>query len=230
MKAVIVDDEEMARESLLMLCSKIKELDILEAFNNGLEALEFLKNNKVEVIFLDIEMPDFSGIDLLKTLNQSPQIIFTTSKKDYAVDAFEFEATDFITKPVQLPRLIKAVERAEKQLASIETSSNDEYDEVFIRVDGKYIKLGVMDILYVETLGDYVTFNTIDNKKYIVHSTLKGMDNKLNSRHFAKVHRSYIVNVHYIVDIEETNLVLKDKIIPVSRANKATLLSKIKTV
>ena len=124
---VIVEDEDMALKHIQRMCEKVDDIEVVESFQSGLEAMNFLKNSsEIDLVLLDVEMPDFSGIDLLKTLKDHPQIIFTTSKAEYAVDAFELQATDFLTKPIQLPRFFQAIERAkqpsETKIASSEAS------------------------------------------------------------------------------------------------------------
>jgi DNA-binding LytR/AlgR family response regulator len=187
-------------------------------------ALNWLKNNDTDVVLLDIEMPDLSGMDLIKSVEKLPQIIFITGYTEYALEAFEYHVTDFVPKPVTLPRLIRAIERAEELNNNVKSQGQN---EIFVRVDGRFVRLELKDILYVESLGDYVTFVT-ENKKYIVHSTLKNIDDKLTNKNFLKVHRSYIINITKVVDIEENNLVIKDKVIPISRAHKPLLMKKIK--
>ena len=228
MNCIIVDDDIMARTSLEDLCSKIEELNVVKSFESGLEAMKFLKTNSLDLVFLDIDMPDFSGMDLVKSVDNLPQIVFTTGHTQYALEAFEYHVTDFIPKPVEFPRLLKAVERAQELQTNIDTGK-DLQNDIYVRVDGRYIRLDFEDILFIESLGDYVTFNTVSGK-HIVHSTLKNIDEKIQSEDFLKVHRSYIVNLTKIVDIEETNLVIKDKVIPVSRAHRPVLMQKIKTI
>ncbi len=228
MTSIIVDDDEMARASLQSMCAKIDDLQVIKTCENGLEAMKFLKSNTVDLVFLDIDMPDFSGMDLVKSVDDLPQIIFTTGHTQYALEAFEYHVTDFIPKPIEFPRLLKAVERAQELQTNIDTGK-DLQNDIYVRVNGRYIRLDFEDILFIESLGDYVTFNT-ESGKYIVHSTLKNIDEKIKSEDFLKVHRSYIVNLTKIVDIEETNLVIKDKVIPVSRAHRPVLMQKIKTI
>ena len=175
------------------------------SFDNGLDALKMIKSVDVDVLLLDIQMPDFSGLDLIKSLEKKPQIILTTGHAEYAVEAFEHRVTDFLTKPVELPRLLKALDHARQNLAS--ANGSEEMSELFIKVDGRYVRLDLEDVLYVESLGDYVTFRT-SKEKYIVHSTLKNIDDKIKNSKFLKVHRSYIVNLSKVVDIEETNMVI----------------------
>lgn len=226
MKCLIVDDDEMSRVSLKMLCEKIDDLEVSEICSSGLEAMKVLKKIEVDVVFLDIRMPDFSGLDLVKSMDNLPQIIFTTGHAEYAVEAFEHHVTDFLVKPIELPRLIKAVDTARERSS---LASHEKTTELFIKVDGRYVRLNLDEVLYIESLGDYVTFVT-KGHKYVVLSTLKNIDDKINNDQFLKVHRSFIVNLSKVVDIEETNMVIHDKVIPISRANRPILMNRIKTI
>lgn len=225
MRCLIVDDEEMARKSLEMMCQKIDGLSIAGMCENGLEALNFLNREEVDLVFLDIEMPELSGIELVRITPDIPQVIFTTSLKDYALEAFEYKVTDYLHKPIVLSRLLKAVEKAREVHGKKATA---DAQEIYVKVDGRLVRLKLDDILFIESIGDYVVFNTENNEKFIVHSTLKNIDAKISSSKFLKVHRSFIINLSKIVDIEETNLVIKDKVIPISRAHKPVLMNHIK--
>ncbi len=227
MNAIIVDDDKLSRTSLKTLCGKIEGLSIMDEIDNGLSAMKYLTSHEVDLVFLDVEMPDFSGIDLIKTVKDLPQVILVTGKAEYALEAFELEVTDYLTKPVTLARLQKAVDRVQNINKDFVLN---ERDFIFVKVDGRLVKLNFDQILFIETLGDYVQFYTDDGKKHIVHSTLKGIDEKLNHPFFVKVHRSYIVNISKIVDIEESNLVISNKVIPISRAQKPLLMKKINTI
>ncbi|MFT4736660.1 MAG: DNA-binding LytR/AlgR family response regulator [Cyclobacteriaceae bacterium] len=226
MNCIIVDDDEMARVSLNMLCERIQDLDVLEIFESGIDAMNWLNTNKVDLILLDIEMPDLTGMDLIKSIDNLPQIIFITGHTEYAFEAFEYKVTDFVAKPVNYGRLLKAIERA-RELNELEGSG--EQNEIFVRVDGRYVRLGLDEILYIESLGDYVKFVTAE-KAHVVHSTLKNINDKIQNNKFLKTHRSYIVNISKIVDIEENNLVIKDKVIPISRSHRPALMNRIKTL
>lgn len=223
MNCIIVDDDEMSRVSLELLCKKIEDIEVQQVFSSGIDALNWLKDNETDLIFLDIEMPDLSGMDLVKSVESLPQIVFTTSHPQYAVEAFEYKVADFLPKPIQFPRLLKAIERVEEINGNVRRESQN---EIFIRVDGKFVRLDLNHILYIESLGDYVTFVT-DTRKFTVHSTLKNIDDKIRNDNFLKVHRSFIVNLTKVVDIEEANLVIKDKVIPISRAHRPLLLKRI---
>lgn len=230
MRCLIVDDEEMSRTNLQLLCEKIDDLEVVHVCHSALEVFQWLQKNLVDLLFLDIEMPGLSGIDLVKSVANLPLVIFTTSKTDYAAEAFELKdlVADYITKPVTLPRLLKAVERARKMnSASTQIAATLSY--IFIKTDKRLVRIDLEDLLYVETVGDYVLFKTKD-QQHIVHSSLKGIDKKLQHPNFLKVHRSYIVNLTKIVDIEENTLVIEKKVIPISRAHKEMLLQKINLI
>lgn len=229
MKVLIVDDDTTSCKSLEYLCSKIEEIEIVGVFNDAISSINFMKANKVDLILLDVEMPDFSGLDLVKTIPNLPYIIFTTGQKEYAADAFEYDVVDFITKPITLPRLQKSVDKVYKLLQN-EKLTFTESDFIFIKSEGRFIKLKIDEILFIETLGDYVVFNLENQKTHIVYSSLKAMDQKLSNPVFVKVHRSFIVNISKIVDIEENNLVIANKVIPISRAHKQDLMVKINTI
>lgn len=228
MRCLIVDDDEMARATLEHLCGKMDELEIVASCDNGIEAMKLLKRESIDLVFLDIEMPDLSGLDLVKTLNHLPQIIFVSGHTKYAIEAFEYHVTDFLVKPIDFPRLIKAVDHA-KSLMKKKHVDND-LRELFVKVDGRLVRLSYDDILYVESIGDYVIFHTVKKERFIVHSTLKNIDTKLQHPEFLKVHRAFVVNLTKIVDIEESNLVIGDKVIPISRAHRPILLNRIKTL
>ncbi len=225
MRCLIVDDEEMSRKIMESLCAQIEDLTVVGICTNAVEAINFLKREEVDLIFLDIEMPEMSGMDLVRTIPDLPQIIFTTSKKEYALEAFEYRVTDYVHKPVQLSRLLKAVERAREIQGKGKTR---ETDEIYVKVDGRLLRVDLKEVLFIESLGDYVVFNTEKKEKIIVHSTLKNIDEKISNPRFLKVHRSFIVNLSKIIDIQETNLVVKDKVIPISRAHKPALMNHIK--
>lgn len=227
MRCLLVDDDEMSRKILANLCSQIEQIEIAGICENALQAIPLLEKGDIDLIFLDVEMPDMTGLDLVKNIAHLPQVIFITSKQEYAVEAFEHRVTDYIQKPVQLPRLLKAIDRArEIKGKQVVADAND----LYVRVDGKLVRLDLRDVLYIESIGDYVIFHTEKKEKFIVHSTLKNIDDKISNPKFLKVHRSFIVNLAKIVDIQETNLVIKDKVIPISRAHRPVLMNHIKTL
>lgn len=226
MTCIIVDDDIMARTSLQMLCEQIEDLEVVKVFDNGVDVVEWLKDNHVDLILLDIEMPNLTGMDLVRTQENLPQIIFITGYREYAVEAFEHQVTDFVPKPVTAERLQKAISRA---MDIHETNRKPGVSEIYIRESGRFTRINLDHIFYLESLGDYVRIVT-DDRVHVLHSTLKSLDNKLKEADFMKVHRSYIVNVSKIMDIKDGNILMKGKSIPISRNNKQALMSRLKTV
>lgn len=228
MRCLIVDDEEMARKNVERLCSKIDGLEIVGICENGMQAISVLESEQIDLLLLDIEMPDLTGMEMVKSLSNLPQIIFTTSRVDFALEAFEYDVTDYITKPVTLPRLIKAINKV-KARTPVQQNAPDQSNEkeMFVRSEGKFIKIKYEEILYIETMDDYLVFNIEDGRKHIIHSSLKKIDEKLCHLHFLKVHRSYIINLKKIRSIEDTHILIKEKVIPVSRAHRPTLMKKV---
>ncbi len=224
MKCIIVDDELMARKSLDRLCSKVDFLEVVAMCENGKEALDAMDKHDPDLIFLDMEMPELTGIEFLETVAVLPQVIFFTSKKEFAATAFEYQVTDFLHKPTNFPRFLAAVNKAHKifkqENALVEVKSSKSF---FIREEGRLCRVDQDEMLYLENVGDYIRIVTTE-RSHIIHGTLKGIMPKINDARFIKVHRSYIVNLTKIKDIEDNSLVIGKKVIPISRANKPLLL------
>lgn len=226
MKSLIVDDDKLSRLSLEKLCQKIEGLTVAGTCADGLEALTFLSNNTIDLLFLDVEMAGLSGVELIQSSEQLPLIVFISSKKEYAAEAFEFKelVVDYIIKPATLPRLLKAMERVRQRMQEKESPAVKDY--IFIRSEGRFVRINLDDLLYVENVGDYVLFKT-NQDKHLVHGTLKTIAEKLQHPNFLKVHRSYIINLSKIVDIEDNSVLIDKKVIPVSRAHRNLLLERI---
>ena len=227
LKCIIIEDEVMARKSLEMLCNKSEILTLSGSFEDAESAYENFGADNIDLMFLDIEMPGMSGIELLEQLPYLPQIIFTTSNKEYAFEAFEYDVTDFLKKPIAQPRFLKAIEKAQERknnLNAIATVSSQH--EVYIKSSGRYIRLPYEDILYFENIGDYVKVIST-NGNHVIHGSLKSIAARLKHPRFLKIHRSYIVNLDKIVDIEDNTLVIEKKVIPISRSHKSILMQSI---
>lgn len=224
---IIIDDEEMSRKSLKRFCSKLDYLDVKGDFENPLDALGLLNNEKVDLIFLDIHMPDFSGFDFLKSQPVLPKVIITTTDKSLALDAFEFNVIDYLIKPVNLPRLIKAVHKLTAQQNSILPENN--MDHFYVNIDRRLVKIMLEKLLFVEAKGDYIVLKT-EEKKHIVHSTMKKIEEKLPVKNFVKTHRSYIINVDKIIDIEDNSVLIGQDVIPVSRSNRKNLTDRLNLI
>lgn len=230
MKCIIIDDEEMCRLNIRHLCSKVENLSLLAEFANPAEALPFIQKESIDLIFLDLHMPELSGADFLRSVSNLPQIVITTTDTGFALDAFEFNVTDYLIKPVSLARFLKAVEKVRErlklQLDKEQRHSDSNVKELFVTVDRKLIKINFEDILFIEASGDYIFIHTAE-KKYLTHSTLKKIEEKLPRSDFAKVHRSYIANLTKITDIQDSNLVMGAKLVPISRAQREKLISRL---
>lgn len=241
-RCIIVDDDEMSREHLSRLCKRIEEVTLLATFEEGLSAFKFLENNEVDLVFLDIEMPELTGIELIQELSHRPATIFITSNPSYAFKTFEFieSVIDYVVKPISLARLLKAIKRFNQQLPKQEEvkqakPSLDKIEKqpvaskerhIFVKTERKYVRIDLDELLYIETIGDYALFKT-QNQQYTVHATLKKIQEKLQDPTFFKVHRSYIVNLGKIKDIEDNNLLIGNKIIPISRTRRNELMERI---
>jgi two-component system response regulator LytT len=234
MTSIIIDDEKTAREILVQLCTKIEGLDVIDEFSNAMDAIKFLNKNEIDLIFLDIHMPDFTGFDFIQTLRKHPKIILTTSDKNFAIEAFEYDCiVDYLVKPLNLERFKKAINKAEMFNLDIEqpdvTSSqtNQAQDkELFVNIDRRLIKIDISSIKLIQAKGDYILIKT-DTKNFTVHSTLKKIVNKLPETQFLKVHRSYVINTSKIIDIEDNSVLIDKDVIPVSRSNRPELMRRL---
>lgn len=230
LKTIIVDDEVMARKSLEKFCSLHESIELSGICVNGKEALEEIAKSEVDLILLDVEMPELTGIELLEKLVVFPQVIFTTSNVEYAYDAFEYDVTDFLKKPISSSRFNRAIQKALDQANRIDqVSIHSAAREIYIKHDSKLVRVPYQSVLYFENVGDYISVRTLQGN-YIIYGTLKSLDSKLNYPGFLKVHRSYIVNLEKIKDIQDNNLVIGDKVIPISRAHKPILLNSINLI
>jgi DNA-binding LytR/AlgR family response regulator len=233
MNCIIIDDEKMARVIIKTLCNEIDSLTVLEEFPSAIQAIKYLNENQVDLIFLDIHMPDFSGLDFIRSLKNPPKIILTTSDPKFAIEAFEYDfIVDYLLKPVELPRFKKAIVKAEKKNISITTSAKqitstkDTENDFYVNIDRRLIKIDLPSIYLIEAKGDYIKIKT-ESKDYTVHSTLKKIEEKLPDSLFLKIHRSYIINIKKIIDIEDNSVLIKKDVIPVSRSKRPELMKRL---
>jgi len=228
LSAVIVEDLQVAADYLHRCCQKSGLLEVKGHFPNVEEALLYLNQQSVDLLFLDVEMPGASGFELLDRLAYSPKVILTTSKTEYAYNAFEYNVGDFLKKPFTYQRFIEAVQKVTAPTPENNVSSTAT-DHIFIKTDGKLIRLNNSDILFIESMGDYVKFVSAD-KKYITHNTIKNLEEKVNRQCFLKTHRSYIINVDKIDDIRENLLFIKGNEIPISKAHRSEVLRRLNII
>jgi two-component system, LytTR family, response regulator len=216
MKAIVVDDEPIALEIVRSHASKVPYLELMGEFTNAFEALEFLQHETVDLIFLDIKMPDISGIDFYNSLSRKPLLIFTTAYTDHAVTSFEMDAIDYLLKPFSLSRFIKACNKA-FELYNFRTVARNT-DHVFLKTGYEQVKVMYEDILYLEASGNYVTFVLRDGKKVLSRSTFAEAINLVPADNFVRVHRSFFVAVNKIDKVERHQVTIGKHIVPVSEA------------
>ena len=228
MNCVIVDDNRMARMAMKKLVEQVKDLRLVAECEDAMEAYNLVNRQPVDLLLLDIEMPGMTGIELTKNLGKrSPFIIFTTGKTDYAIDAFELNVIDYLVKPVEPGRFIKAVDRVKEAIESNKEQVEVKDKEfVFVRDNGILKRINADDILYLEAMGDYVKVFTTQ-KFHIVHATLKSIEEKLPSSKFMRVHRSYIVALNKIDFIEEGVININGTPVPVADAYRTSLNNRL---
>ena len=229
---IIVDDEPIAREILANYIAKIPSLEIIKSCSNALEVMEVLNNQKVDLLFLDINMPDISGLSLAKSIRNQTKIIFTTAYREYAIDGFDLNAIDYLLKPIAFERFLEAIHKfnQQKQLFPFEKSdtsvNNDSSDFIFVKSDRKMLKLNLKDILYLESLSDYIKIHTTE-KTIITRETFTNIENKLPASTFLRVHRSFIVSIAQIDAFTKEHIEINKKSIPISRGYKQEVLAKL---
>ena len=233
MNCIIVDDDIFVRKITEDFVRKTESLTLLYSLSNAVDAINILgMNESVDLIFLDIEMPEMTGIDFLNALNTLPQIIIISSKEKYAINAFEYDVTDYLLKPFTYSRFCKAVNKAlDRQEKS---RMHAKADEIFIKHNSSLVKLKYDEILWVEAMENYVVVNTYD-EKYMIHFTMHAIEEKLPQKQFLRVHRSFIVNVNSIHSIGDNTILIKtiDKAknaIPIGKIYKDKLLKVLNVI
>lgn len=235
MKCVIIDDEPLAVELLKDFVNKVDFLELVSTFNNAIDAISIINQTSIDLIFLDIEMPHFSGIDFLNAIEKKPLIIFTTAYSDYAVEGFNLGAVDYLLKPIPFHRFLKSVVRAQQLFNPLQIPANVNpisipeinQDFIFVRAEYENIKLNFSDILFIEGLKDYVKIYTTDNKYTLTLISLIKLENLLSSKGFSRIHRSYIINIKHVKSIQKNKALIGDKRIPISGSYKNAFFEKI---
>ncbi len=234
MKCIVVDDNKMARTAIKLMIDQVDFLELKHECSSPIEAFNLLKTEDIDLVFLDVEMPGMSGVELVKNLEKRPIIILITAKKDYAIEAFELNVADYIIKPVSLSRFTMAVSRAKELYDSINNKGNGQAvqkdkEYIFARSNNILAKIKIDDIKYIQALGDYVNIFT-DEKRYTVHITLKGIEEKLPHDKFYRLHRSYITSLNHIDNIEESTAYIGKHPLPIGEQFKKELLKKLNLI
>lgn len=224
MRCIIVDDDELSRNIMADLIAET-DLELVKICKDAMEAFNVLKNEEIDLIFLDVDMPKMSGLELIKSLDVVPQVILITSHAEFAVESYEYNVTDFVVKPISHARFFKAVEKARKNfLRPVESSTHAK--TIFIKTDSRLVQVFTQNILYIEALGNYVNLY-IPSGRHTVLSTMKEIEQKLPPPEFIRVHRSFIVRLDKIESIEDNNIYIQDKNIPIGKNYKEHLMNSL---
>lgn len=229
MRCLIVDDEPLALDVIENYLSRLKDIETTRC-SNAVDAVQVMKQQSFDLIFLDIEMPMLTGFDFLRTIKDPPAVIITTAYRDYAVEGFEYEVTDYLVKPISFPRFMKAFERAVKHMDKTdeaqESSPSSEF--LFLKVDRKLLKIVIDDILFVESMKDYIRVST-NTENYICYQSLTSITEKLPADKFMRIHRSFTVALDKIDSVDGNCIVIRDALIPISRELKQDVLRLLKS-
>lgn len=230
-KCLIVDDETLARQLIQTHLKQFQSIEIVQSFSSAIEAKEYLKSNNVDIIFLDIQMPKLTGIDLLKSLTNPPKVIFTTAYSEFALEGYELNIIDYLLKPITFERFDKAVNKVIEILNvenSTKTTNSTEVQEksIVIKSSHQLIKIDVDNILYIEALHKYIKIVTIE-KNYTTLFSMNAIEKELPSTQFYRCHRSYIVNLNKVNLIDGNQLIIDKHKIPISKLNKTELIAKL---
>ena len=224
-RCIIIDDEPLSQDILEKFILEIERLEIAGVFDNALDASDFLRNNKVDLIFLDINMPRLSGVQFFKSLKNPPHVIFTTAYPEFAVEGFDLDAVDYLLKPFPFERFLKSVNKAFEKLDSSHFISKEKI--LWLKSDKKLNKIFIQDIMYIEAVGDYVKI-VMEKGNLIVHDTLQGILNKLKHDGFERIHRSYIIAMDKIAYVEGNRVSVGDTVLPVGQSYRDYFFRKIK--
>ena len=222
MNCIIIDDEKMARSILKTLCNEIKLLTVIGEYSNAIEAIKFLNDNKVDLIFLDIHMPDFNGFDFVETLKYKTKVVLITSDDQLAIKAFKYlNIVDYLLKPLSLDSLEKSIEKikmldvdSNKGSKTLEKKKNHVSDYIFVNINHRLIRLTINEINIIQSDKNYILITT-DTETHKVNISLKKIQQRLPLKSFFRVHKSYIVNLNKIVDIEDRTIVIQKNVVPI---------------
>lgn len=230
---IIVDDEYLAQKLLQDYVSKVDSLQLVATCSNAFEAMNALNNNQVDIMFLDIQMPDLTGLELVKSLEHKPAIVFTTAYSEYAVDAFNLSVADYLLKPFDFPRFFQAVNKAigiEQPLAGVQDKPRDTIsrsnDFITVKADYKLYKINYDDLLYIEGQHEYVTFHTTQRRITALFA-LKDLEEILPKDKFVRVHKSYIVSFKHIQDLDKSDVTVAGNKVPVGASYRDELLARL---
>ncbi|RBW56984.1 DNA-binding response regulator [Tenacibaculum sp. E3R01] len=231
---IIVDDEPMAREILVTYITRITNLNLIKSCSSAIEALNLINDKNIDLLFLDINMPEISGLSLAKSTHKKTKIIFTTAYREYAADGFDLQAIDYLLKPIAFDRFLQAVNKfleipSTLKNHPIENKSFTNNNFIFVRVDRKMLKIDFDSILYIESLSDYIKIHT-KNKTIVTRETITNIQTKLPTTSFLRIHRSFIISISSINSYTNEYIEINKKAIPISRSYKEEVLNKLNSI
>jgi len=240
MRCIIIDDEPLAIEVVESYCNALESLTVVKTFTNALVAIEFLNSNTIDLVFSDIEMPQISGIDFIKSIEVNrPLFIFTTAYPEYALEGFDLNAVDYLVKPIPFPRFIKAVNRVkelvnlnQKQIkgnvssAGYEKQTKDDF--IFIKSEYENLKLNLSEIRFIQGLKDYLKLHLLNNSPVLTLMSFNQILEKLPESRFLRIHRSYIINIDRINSIQKNKVIIDNDRIPIGESYKASVYKRLK--
>ncbi|MGE5944053.1 MAG: LytR/AlgR family response regulator transcription factor [Flavobacteriales bacterium] len=226
---LIVDDEAIARDIIATHISKIENISIVASCSNAMEAFNIISNHNIDLLFLDINMPEISGISFAKSINKNIKIIFTTAYRDYAVEGFELQAVDYLLKPISFERILKSINTYFEVYGQSKTNNEklgDNNDFMFVRSDRRMIKIDFEAIIYIESFSDYIKIH-LANEKIITRETISAIEAKLPKNQFLRIHRSYIISIEHINSFTNEHVEINNKALTISRSYKKEVLERL---
>jgi len=224
-KIGIVDDEILARKVLEDYCSKIDNFELILSTGNPLEFINFIQQNDLDLIFLDIEMPELNGMEILRSMINPPKVILTTAYSEYALESYDYGVVDYLLKPVKVERFLKAINKVSSSKIT-PSKKQSGYEELQIKHDGMPVNISFHSILYIQSFGNYLKIFT-DSRMYLISETLINITTLL-SDNFQRTHKSYIANLKRVSKAHRTHVIIKDKKVPVSPMYKVIVFEKLK--
>ena len=223
---LIIDDEAIAREIIVTHLSKIENVHVVASCSNAMEAFNHINNQQVDLVFLDINMPEISGISFAKSINKEIKVIFTTAYRDYAVEGFELKAVDYLLKPISFERLKKAIDTYFDIYGNAKEKSTSRIDFsefMFVRSDRKMVKIDYAAIIYIESYSDYLKIH-LENKTIVTRETITAIEAKLPKQNFLRIHRSYIIALKHMQSFTSEYITINHQLLPISRTYKKNVL------
>ncbi|MFT4612455.1 MAG: DNA-binding LytR/AlgR family response regulator [Glaciecola sp.] len=226
---LIIDDESIAREIIATHLSKIKNIHVVASCSNALEAFNHISNQQIDLVFLDINMPEISGISFAKSINSAIKVIFTTAYRDYAVEGFELKAVDYLLKPISFERLKKALDTyfdIYGNVSDTNTSTHEISAFMFVRSDRKMIKIDYSAIRFIESYSDYLKIH-LEDQTLVTRETISAIEAKLPKQQFLRIHRSYIISINHIQSFTNEHITINKQSLPISRSYKKAILKQL---